>query len=286
MITFPAAVFNMEQLIQAQERAKELAASYEAERLSRREASEAAQKRANRRANEAEQKLVEAGQEYAMKIKIEKAMIAKDFATMKEERDVTNAKNADLIQELATLKTEYQAFKDASSSSSPANSQLRQQLATQESQLALYDQLRTSLANEAQRPREMSIRLKHESNEHNIQQSLLTSSINKLNDDFEDVTHKVLGKYAREIKLRNEELVKQRALELEALENTMNALEAMLAPFSTKAPTVLNSDPPTNNPTTAPNASSAAKDDSQASAPAVPTAEPVNPTESAKEGEK
>jgi len=231
-IMFPEIVFSMDDLARAQDRARELAAMYEVERTSRREAFEAAQKRATRRANDAELKLIEAGQEYAMKIKVEKAVIAKDFATMKEERDVATHENANLIQRLATCEQELQALKEASSSS--ADAELRGQLATQESQLALYDQLRASLASEAQKPREMSNRLKHESNEHNIQQSLLTSSINKLNDDFEDLSNKAIGKYAREIKQRNEDLVKQRSSELEALENTMNALESMLAPFSEK----------------------------------------------------
>lgn len=232
-IMFPDVVFSMDDLAKAQERAKELAAMYEAERTSRREAFEAAQKRATRRANDAELKVVQAGQEYAIKIKVEKAVIAKDFATMKEERDVATDKNANLIQELATCKQEFQALKEAASSSS-ADAKLRGQLATLESQLALYDQLRTSLASEAQKPREMSNRLKQESDEHNIQQSLLTSSINKLNDDFEDLSNKAIGNYAKEIKQRNEDLVKQRTSELEALEQTMNALEAMLAPFSEK----------------------------------------------------
>lgn len=227
-IVFPDAVFSIDDLAKAQERAKELAAIFQAERTSRREAFEAAQRRANRRANDAELKLVQAGQEYAIKIKVEKAVIAKDFATVKEERDVAIDNNANLIQDLATCRQELQALKEAPS----ADAKLRAQLATQESQLALYDQLRTSLASEAQKPREMSSRLKQESDEHNIQQALLTSSISKLNDDFEDLSNKAIGNYAKEIKQRNEDLVKQRTSEQEALAQTMNALEAMLAPFS------------------------------------------------------
>lgn len=228
----------MDDLARAQERAKELAATYEVERTSRREAFDAAQKRATRRANDAELKLIQAGQEYAIKLKVEKAVIAKDFATIKEERDVATDKIANLTQELATCKQEFQALKEASSASS-ADAKLREQLSTQESQLALYDQLRTSLASEAQKPREMSNRLKHESNEHNIQQAALTGSINKLNDEFEDLSNKAIGKYAQEIKQRNEDLVKQRTSELEALEQTMNALDAMLAPFSEKGSTTI-----------------------------------------------
>jgi len=264
-IMFPDIVFSADDLAKAQDRAKELAAMYEAERTSRREAFEAAQKRATRRANDAEQKLIEAGQEYAMKIKVEKAIIARDFATMKEERDIATDKNANLILELATCRQEIQALQEASSTS--ADTQLRGQLATQESQLALYDQLRTSLASEAQKPREMSNRLKHESNEHNIQQCLLTSSINKLNDDFEDLSNRAIGKYAKEIKQRNEDLVKQRSSELEALEDTMNALETMLAPFSEKG-------------------SATTQDAKTTDAPACSASDPAKPAELDKAGDR
>ena len=207
---------------------------YEAERTSRREAFEAAHKRATRRANDAEQKLIEAGQEYAMKLKVEKAVIAKDFATLKEERDTANAKLAEITLQLEVCKQEIQTLRAAPPPSS-GDALLRQKLATQESQLKLYDQLRTSLTTEAQKPRELSKRLKHESNEHNIQQSLLTTSINKLNDEFEDLSNKSIVRYVKEIQQRNEELVKQRSVELEAYEYTMGALEAFTAPFAMRS---------------------------------------------------
>ena len=76
-ITFPAAVFSMEDLVRTQQRAKELAASIEADRSIRREAFLAAQKRAIRRANEAERKLLEVTQGCAKKIEVFESCLGK-----------------------------------------------------------------------------------------------------------------------------------------------------------------------------------------------------------------
>ena len=237
VLVFPDIVFSTEDLIKARERAKELSTMYEAERTSRKEAFEAAHKRATRRANDAEQKLIETGQEYAMKLKVEKAVIARELATLQEERDAAVNKLAETSQDLEAYKEENQTLKQAPVPL-PESTLLHQQLATQESQLKLYDQLRTSLVTEAQKPRELSNRLKQESNEHNIQQSLLTASIKKLNDEFEDLSNKAIVKYVREIQQRNEELVKQRSVELEAYEGLMKALEAFTAPFAVSTSTL------------------------------------------------
>ena len=235
-IVVPEVVFSIQEVAKAQERARELSALFEAERTSRREASEAAQKRANRRANEAEQKLLEAGQEYAMKLKVEKAVIAKDMATLTEERNAATSKNAEITKELEACKLENKQLKEAPPAPPQTDSSsLTQQLARQESQLRLYDQLRTSLTAEAQNTRQISQRLKLESNEHNIQQFQLTESIRKLNDEYEDLSNKAIAKFIKEIQLRNEELVKQRSVEMMAYENMMKALEAFTEPFAVEA---------------------------------------------------
>lgn len=230
-IIVPDVVFSAEDVIKAQERAKELSAMFEAERTSRREAFEAAQKRATRRANDAEQKLTEAAQEYALKLKVEKTVNTKELANLTEQCDAANCRAAELARELEACKLENQKLKEAPTPSA-ADCLLRQQLATQESQLKLYDQLRSSLTTEARKPRDLSKRLKHESNEYNVQQSLLTTLVNRLHDEFEDLSNKAMMKYVKEIQQRNQDLAKQRSVELGALDDMIVATEEFTAPFT------------------------------------------------------
>lgn len=185
-IRLPDHFFTPEDITRAQERAKEIFQAYEKEKVATREAFEAAQKRATRRCNDAEQKLIEAGQEFAMKIKVEKAILAQEMTDLKSqneekqlnieelqkdksllEQDLIAARveigkmasfdnmqkqNQKQAQDLAAARAEIEALKTRPLPNA-ADNELRQRIATQESQLKLYDRLRESIVTTATKPR-------------------------------------------------------------------------------------------------------------------------------------
>lgn len=230
-VTFSGPVFTLEEVTRATERSKELNASYEAERTSRKEASEAAQKRAIRRANDAERKLLEAGQDFAMKIKTEKALIAQEVATLREERDSAKAQLEAMTADRDTCNKENRSLKEAAASFK-GDDALRQQLATQEAQLKLYDQLRDSMKLEAKKPLELSKTLKHEFHEHNNRQSTLTTSVNTFKVDLDDLSNKMIRKSVEEIHQQCQDVAKQQSVGSEAFGQVMEAIESFIAPFT------------------------------------------------------
>ena len=225
----PDHVFTTEEIVRAQERAKELAEMYQSEKVARRDAFEAAQKRAYRRANEAEQKLVEAGNEYAMKLKFEKTVIAKDMAQLKAGNEEKQARIEGLEKEVEAARLETRSLKERPSA---ANDEIQQRLAIQESQLKLYDQLRASMSTEAQKPREKKDQHLQCSQEFNGKYESLTSLIDKLNADFEDMSNKAIARSLKDLQEIKDQLLAQRVSCEKAVEEMMDAVEGFITPFA------------------------------------------------------
>ena len=225
----PDCVFSTEEIVRGQERAKELAQIYQSEKAARREAFEAAQKRAFRRANEAEQKLIEAGQEYAMKLKVEKAVVAKDMAQLKTGNEEKQARIQELEKEVEAARIEARELKERPSA---ADDEVRQRLLTQERQLKLYDQLRESMETEVQKPRGKRDQHVQSSLEYNAKYESLTALIDKLNVEFEDMSNKVIARCLKDLQESKDQLTVQKVICEKTAEEMMDAVEGFVTPFS------------------------------------------------------
>ncbi|KAL8830805.1 MAG: hypothetical protein Q9191_001235 [Dirinaria sp. TL-2023a] len=240
-LTMPDHVFTTDEILRAQERAKELAQMYHSEITARREAFEGAQKRAYRRANEAEQKLVEAGNEYALKLKFEKEVIAKDMSQLKASNEEKQATIEGLEKEVEAARLETQSLRERPSA---ADDEVQQRLAAQESQLKLYDQLRASMSTESQKPREKKDQHQQCSQEFNAKYDSLAALIDKLNADFEDMSNKAIARALKELQESKDQLLAQKVHCEKTAQEMMDAVEGFITPFAGERPSEPKVDSP------------------------------------------
>ena len=229
VLTLPDHVFSTEEIIKSQERAKELAQMYQSEQVARRDAFEAAQKRAFRRVNEAEQKLFEAGQEFSMKLKVEKAVVAKEMTQLKAGNEEKQTRIQELEKELEAARMEARNLKERPSA---ADDEVRQRLLTQEYQLKLYDQLRESMETEVQKPRGKRDQHLHSSQEYYAKYESLAALIDKLNADFEDMSNKAIARSLKDLQECKDQLTAQKLICEKRAEEMMGAVEGFITPFA------------------------------------------------------
>ncbi|KAL8789116.1 MAG: hypothetical protein Q9195_006982 [Heterodermia aff. obscurata] len=237
IIKRPRLIFTEEDYERASNYATELASLHEADKNALREVFESARQRDVRRANEAEAQRNEAVAEYAGRLKFKEAEFTKELAGQKEQARIDAQFESDRHQqEIALLRTEVEELKVSSErsvlvQSSAAGDDIRQQLARQESQLKLYDQLRSSITSEVEKPLKSRLALGEKADEVKVQHTVLTNMISQINVEFEDLSSKAIIRSLKEIQDTNEALLETRKAERRCLDETMDAMESFVKPF-------------------------------------------------------
>lgn len=238
-IKTPELIFTAEDIERARKYASELSSLYETEKHALKEVFEEGRKRDVRRANEAETHRNEAVAEYAGRLKFKEAVFTQELGRQKEQAQLESERHE---QEIARLKTELEQLRssreiDNQVQNGAGDDDLRQQLAKQEGQLRLYDQLRTSMASEAEKPLKSSTALGSKTEEVKVQHTLLTNVISKINVELEDLSGKAIARCLKEMQDINESLLEKRKEEKACLEETMIAVELFVKPFRGAAET-------------------------------------------------
>ena len=237
IIKRPRLVFTEEDYERATNYASELTSVYEAEKNALKEVFESARQRDVRRANEAEAQRNEAMAEYAGRLKFKEAEFTKELTGQKEQARVDAQLESERHgQEMALLKTKLEELKVSSDGnvllpSSVAEDDIRQQLARQEEQLKLYDQLRTYVTSEVEKPLKSRLALGEKAEEVKVQHTVLTNMISQINVEFEDLSTKAIVRSLKEIQDINETLLETRKAERRCLDETMDTMESFVKPF-------------------------------------------------------
>ena len=237
IIKRPRLVFTEEDYEKASSYASELTSLYEADKNALKEVFETARQRDVRRANEAEAQRNEAMAEYAGRLKYKESEFSKELAGQKEQARIDAQLQSDRHeQEMTLLKTELEELKISSErnvlvQSNAAEDDIRQQLARQELQLKLYDQLRTSITSEVEKPLKSRVALGEKAEEVKVQHTVLTNMISQINVEFEDLSSKAIIRSLKEIQDTNEALLESKKAERRCLDETMDAIESFVMPF-------------------------------------------------------
>ena len=229
----PRLIFTEEDYERASSYASELTSLYEAEKNALKEVFESARQRDIRRANEAEAQRNEAMAEYAGRLKLKEAEFTKELAGQKEQAQIDAQRYE---QEITLLRTELERLKVSSDNnvlveSGVGEDDIRQQLARQELQLKLYDQLRTSITSEVEKPLKLRLALGEKAEEVKVQHTVLTNMISQINVEFEDLSSKAIIRSLKEIQDTNEALLEKKKAERRSLNETMDAVESFVKPF-------------------------------------------------------
>ena len=238
-IKTPELIFTAEDIEKARKYASELSSLYETEKHALKEVFEEGRKRDVRRANEAETQRNEAVAEYAGRLKFKEAVFTQELGRQKDQAQLESERHE---QEVARLKAELEELRANGRNEVPLQSgtgddDLRQQLAQQEGQLRLYDQLRTSMAAEAEKLLKSSTVLGSKTEEVKVQHTLLTNMISKINVELEDLSGKAIARCLKEMQDINEALLEKRKEEKVCVEETMSAVELFVKPFRGAAET-------------------------------------------------
>ncbi|MCJ1468005.1 hypothetical protein MMC07_006631 [Pseudocyphellaria aurata] len=184
-------IFYPDAIAKASENFRNMSIAYVAEKASRKETFEAALKRATRRANDADHKLQDASQEFADKLKAESEANDKTQETLRAENESLKAENASLVISEAASR---EALKTASHSPSLQNSLLEK-----EAQLALFDQLRSQVNGEIEKLTALHASAMEKSDAMHYWQKRVSDSVDKFNNDLEDMGMKTIKRCGTEI---------------------------------------------------------------------------------------
>ncbi|MCJ1271820.1 hypothetical protein MMC22_011725 [Lobaria immixta] len=184
-------IFYPDAIAKASENFRNMSLAYVAEKASRKETFEAALKRATRRANDADHKLQDVSQDFADKFKAETEANAKSLEVLRAENESLKAENQSLVISEAASR---EALKTASESPS-----LRNSLLEKEAQLALSDQLRSQVHGEIEKIQALHASAVAKSDSMHYWQKRLSDSVNKFNEDLEDMGMKTIKRCGTEI---------------------------------------------------------------------------------------
>lgn len=184
-------IFYPDAIAKASENFRNMSIAYVAEKASRKETFEAALKRATRRANDADHRLQDASQDYADKLKAESEANAKTQETLLAENESLKAENVSLVISEAASR---EALKTASTSPSLQNSLLEK-----EAQLALFDQLRSQVNGEIKKLTSLHASAMENSDAMHYWQKRVSDSVDKFNNDLEDMGMKTIKRCGTEI---------------------------------------------------------------------------------------
>lgn len=184
-------LFYPDAIAKASENFRNMSLAYVAEKASRKETFEAALKRATRRANDADHKLQDVSQDFADKFKAESEANAKS-------QEVLRAEIGSLKAEIASLTISEAASREALKTASESPS-LRNSLLEKEAQLALFDQLRSQVHGELERLQALHASATAKSDSMHHWQKRVSDSVNKFNEDLEDMGMKTIKRCGAEI---------------------------------------------------------------------------------------
>lgn len=184
-------IFYPDAIAKASENFRNMSLAYVAEKASRKETFEAALKRATRRANDADHKLQDVSQDYADKFKAETEANTKSLEALRAENESLKAENASLV---ITEAASREALKTASDSAS-----LRNFLLEKEAQLAVFENSRSQVFGEIEKLNALHASVIEKSESMHYWQKTLSASVDKFNEDLEDMGIKTIKRCGTEI---------------------------------------------------------------------------------------
>lgn len=184
-------IFYPDALAKASENFRNMSLAYVAEKASRKETFEAALKRATRRANDADHKLQDVSQTYADKAKAQAEAHTKIVESFRAELQAIKSENESLVVSEAASR---EALKTASESPS-----LRNSLLEKEEQLAMFEHFRTSINVEIEQLTSLHASAVAKANIAQDWQQKVSDSVNKFNNDLEDMGMKTIKRCGTEI---------------------------------------------------------------------------------------
>ena len=184
-------IFYPDAIAKASENFRNMSLAYVAEKASRKETFEAALKRATRRANDADHKLQDVSQDFADKFRAETEANAQSLEALRAEIESLKAENASLVIAEAASR---EALKTASDSAS-----LRNFLLEKEAQLAVYENSRSQVFGEIEKLASLHASVIEKSESMHHWQEKLRASVDKFNEDLEDMGMKTIKRCGTEI---------------------------------------------------------------------------------------